>query len=89
MVGFDDDGVPLYRLDIALPDLLFCAEYDGIDFPSDPTDVQGDLTRRNWLTDHRSWLIEVFRQESVYGRMPDATSRLASAYAQVRSGSWN
>lgn len=84
-----DDGVPIYRLDLALPDVLFCAEYDGIEFHSDPEAVKRDLSRRVWLTDQRSWLIHVFRHESVYGQMADATSRLAAAYNQISGRSWN
>lgn len=84
----DDHGVPIFRLDMALPELLFCAEYDGIEFHSDLGAVRRDVSRRDWLTHHRSWAIEVFRHESVYGRMGDATSRLAAAYNQIRGGSW-
>ncbi len=84
----DDHGVPIYRLDIALPDCMFCAEYDGIEFHSDPGAVKHDVERRDWLANRRSWKIVVFRHENVYGQVPDATSRLAAAYNQIRGRSW-
>lgn len=84
---YDDRGVPIYRLDIALPDCMFCAEYDGFEFHSEPEAVKHDVERRDWLANRRSWKIVVCRHENVYGQVPDATSRLAAAYNQIRGRS--
>ncbi|MGL5825154.1 MAG: hypothetical protein ACRCYU_10110 [Nocardioides sp.] len=80
----DDHEQPIYRLDIALPDFRFAAEYDGHEFHSTPDQVEHDHHRRGWLASRRSWTMEVFTKEGVYGRSADASTRLAAAYARAR-----
>ncbi|MGB0100946.1 MAG: type IV toxin-antitoxin system AbiEi family antitoxin domain-containing protein [Nocardioides sp.] len=77
----DDFGVPIYRLDLALPDAFFAAEYDGVEFH---TDTEHDEGRRGWL-DRRDWHIEVFVKDDVYRLHADPGPRLRSALAQARS----
>jgi very-short-patch-repair endonuclease len=83
-----DDGSPIYRLDLALPDLKFCAEFDGRQFHSSPEDVQADNARRAWLVNERRWHVEVFQSENVYGPTPDAPTRLAASYRRALGSSW-
>jgi hypothetical protein len=85
----DDEGQPRYRLDIALPELGFCAEYDGKDFHSSFDAQRRDLVRRRWLADQRDWAIEVFEKESVYGRAAEATTRLAATYRELVGLGWH
>ena len=48
---YDEHGTPLFRLDLALPEVLFAAEYDGTEFHTTDTDRARDLSRRSWLAD--------------------------------------
>ena len=43
----DDDGLDRFRLDLALPEAYFAAEYDGIDFHTSPHQRQHDAVRRH------------------------------------------
>lgn len=85
---YDDRGVGIYRLDLALPELLFAAEYDGVEFHSSDEDSEHDDSRRAWLDESRRWTIEVFVNKDVYPPLADPGSRLRSgmAKAQVRLG---
>ncbi len=84
----DDEGNPIYRLDLALPELKYCAEFDGQQFHSGEVQVQRDLRRRDWLAQERDWIIEPFHSESVYGQCPEAPSRLAAGYRRALNRSW-
>lgn len=72
----DEHGVPLFRLDLALPELLFAAEYDGIEFHSSGRDRAYDQSRRGWLADCRGWLILVFVTDDLYRLHADPARRL-------------
>jgi hypothetical protein len=81
---YDDDGVPIYRLDLALPEVRFGAEYDGVEFHG-PDREEHDDGRRAWLG-RRNWHIEVFRNDDVYRPGADPSPRLQSGLAIARSG---
>ncbi len=85
-----DNGVALYRLDIALPDCRFAAEYDGQLFHSRPEDVEHDRSRRNWLDEEGSWVVDVFDRDDVYAPGADPAPRLHTGLrlARSRSGLW-
>jgi hypothetical protein len=85
---YDDHGVGIYRLDLALPELLFAAEYDGVEFHSSDEDSGYDDARRGWLDQSRRWVIEVFVNRDVYAPLADPGIRLRSglATAQARLG---
>jgi hypothetical protein len=78
---YDDDGLGLYRLDIALPEALYGVEYDGEEFH---TDTEHDAERRGWLARERGWHIEVFTKVDVYDRRPDPLPRLAGGLVAAR-----
>ena len=88
---YDDDGIALYRLDIALPDMRFTAEYDGAG-ASTPATTSGSTTRgrRSWLDEQRRWVVEAFEQEHVYSQHADPAPRLQNGarLARTRSGLW-
>ena len=79
-----DDGVPIYRLDITLPDLLYAAEYDGEEFHTAPEDTEHDESRRGWLSMDRGWKIDPFTKLEVYGRGESPVPRLQAGFAEAR-----
>lgn len=81
---YDDRGVGIFRLDLTLPELLFAAEYDGVEFHSEDEDVEHDDTRRDWLDKSRRWTIEVFVNEDVYAPLADPGPRLRSGLERAR-----
>jgi very-short-patch-repair endonuclease len=68
-----------YWLDIALPDELFAAEYDGEEFHGDE-ERDHDDSRRHWMSTERDWRIVVARNASVTGPHQDIVDRLASEW---------
>jgi hypothetical protein len=82
---YDDEGDPLYRLDITLPELLFAAEYDGEEHHTEDEDREHDEERREWCTTHRHWMFEIFTKVDVYERRPDPLPRLTGAFRQART----
>lgn len=71
-VWVDDDGVPLFRLDIAYPLHRIAIEYDGFDFHR-RTDEQKkrDDERRTWLRSH-GWCVIVVDKRGLSGPLRDA-----------------
>ncbi len=86
----DDDGVARYRLDIALPDIRFAAEYDGQRFHAGDDQREHDRRRRSWLDEQRRWVVAAFEQEHVYGQHADPAPRLQNSarLARSRFGLW-
>lgn len=80
----DDDGVERYRLDLALPEVKFAAEYDGEQFHSSDEQRAADLVRRTWLSEHRDWEIMVFTKHHVYDRTADPVALLREGYRATR-----
>lgn len=80
----DHDGFARYRLDIALPDLRYSAEYDGEAFHSGPTERAHDQRRREWCAHEHQWIFEVFTKVDVYDRTPDPVSRLIAGFQRAR-----
>ncbi|MEP6814173.1 MAG: type IV toxin-antitoxin system AbiEi family antitoxin domain-containing protein [Marmoricola sp.] len=80
----DDFGQPSYRLDIALPELRFAAEYDGEEFHTAQDDSDHDEERRDWISTRRHWHIEVFDKNDVYAPNGDPIPRLLSGAATAR-----
>jgi hypothetical protein len=83
---YDDAGVPIYRLDLALPEARFAAEYDGVDFHSGGADRAHDEQRRAWLRDRRRWVVEVFQNDDVYRLHADPARRLVGGLLRAREG---
>lgn len=80
---YDDLGIARYRLDLALPDELFAAEYDGVDFHTSAQQRQQDIARRAWLAD-RGWQVHVFTKDDVYGPTGTADEQLRAAYHRLQ-----
>jgi hypothetical protein len=80
----DDRGVPRYRLDLALPEARFGAEYNGEEFHSSPEDVEADDERLSWLRRERGWHIEVFVKDDVFGFRADPVPRLQQGLVIAR-----
>jgi hypothetical protein len=78
------DGREVFRLDLALEELLFAAEYDGHEWHTSPAQQERDAFRRGWLADERGWAIEAFDAANVYGLRQDADVRLRAAYRHAR-----
>jgi hypothetical protein len=81
---FDDRGGELYRLDVPLPEVRYCAEYDGEEFHSTEADVAHDESRRDWIRRERHWTIDAFRKDAVYGWNTDITARLRAGFLQAK-----
>ena len=62
-----DNGIAVYRLDLAYRALRMGMEYDGEEFHSSVADIAADEQRRRWLAAH-GWLVLVFRRGDVLGR---------------------
>ena len=80
------DGVPVYRIDLALPDLLYAGEYDGEEFHTSDEDREADAERRAWLEDVRGWSIDVFDKRHVYDREIDPLPILTGGFYSARRG---
>jgi len=80
----DDLGTPIYRLDLALPEARYGAEYDGEVFHTEPADQENDEDRRSWLDRERSWHIEVFVKADVFGFRADPKPRLQQGLVVAR-----
>ena len=80
---YDEYGTALFRLDLALPEVLFAAEYDGTEFHTSDRDRAHDHERRGWLADCRGWLIEVFVNDDIYRLHADPARRLQAGLLQA------
>jgi hypothetical protein len=79
------NGVEVFRIDLGLEELLFAAEYDGVDFHTSKEQRDNDDARRSELREQLHWVLEVFDRTSVYGHQQDAAARLRAAYLGARS----
>ena len=86
---YDDHGVGVYRLDIALPEIRYAAEYNGEEHHTSEDDSAYDAERQAWCETERHWLFEVFTKIDVYDRQADPLSRLVSGFERARGrGLW-
>ena len=81
---YDDDGTPVFRLDIADPDARYAAEYDGVEFHSDEQDQDHDLDRREWIRRHRAWTIDPFTKKEVYRPHAYPVAQLQAGHQEAR-----
>jgi hypothetical protein len=81
---FNDLGVGVYRLDLALPEARFGAEYNGEAFHSSDEDREYDAIRAAWLDEQRGWHIEVFDKSDVYAPDGNAVIRLHEGLVEAR-----
>lgn len=85
----DDAGVPVFRLDLAVPALHYAAEYHGERFHAPNDRQQHDEARMEWLA-RRSWEVEAFWKGDVYAPGADPGARLRRGVLRARSrlGDW-
>ncbi len=72
-----------YYLDLAVPELRYAAEYDGVEWHG-PDQAAYDLARRTYLREERDWIIDVFEAADVTGPAPRAGERLRAGLARAR-----
>ena len=72
-----------YFLDLAVPELRYAAEYDGVEWHG-PDQAAHDLARRTYLREERDWIIDVFVAADVTGPTPRAGDRLRAGLAHAR-----
>ena len=82
---YDDRGVGIYRLDLALPEVRYAAEYDGVEFHTSDVDKDHDGERRDWLDRSRGWEIGVFVNQDVYAPGADPCPRLRTGLDTARA----
>jgi hypothetical protein len=72
-----------FYLDLAVPGLLYAAEYNGEQFHGQDR-VEADLARRTWLEASGGWFFGVFVAVDVRGTGKTASERLLRDVAQAR-----
>jgi hypothetical protein len=70
-------------LDLAVPELRYAAEYDGVAWHG-PDHADHDFERREFLRRDGGWIIDVFRDEHVSGPMPAAGPLLRAGITRAR-----
>lgn len=77
-----------WRLDLAVEELKYAAEYDGADFHSSDEQRERDRFRRGYMREARGWTIDVLEKEHVYGPTanPMAIIRAGIREARLRQG---
>ena len=77
-----------WRLDLAVEDLKYAAEYDGQDFHTSNEERQRDRVRRTYLREERGWTIDVLTKGDVYVRNanPAAIFRAGIREARLKYG---
>jgi hypothetical protein len=81
-------GSEPWRLDLAVEELRYAAEYDGVEFHSSKEDKERDAFRRGWLRDEDGWVIDVLERDDLYGRTanPSRIFRLGLDRARKQLG---
>ena len=80
----DDDGTPRFRIDVGCQAVRYGAEYFGEEFHGEDR-ADADEDRLAWLTGRRSWVMDVFKKEHVYGREVGATAMLRGGFARAEA----
>jgi hypothetical protein len=70
-------------LDLAAPDLLYGAEYDGAEWHSSPEQIAHDRERRGALVED-GWIIDPFRCEHVFGTGANADIVMRQSVTRAR-----
>jgi len=72
-----------FRLDLAVPELGYAAEYDGTEWHG-PEQAAHDAERRQFLRDEGGWIIDVFTAAHVTGPRPPAGDMLRAGIVRAR-----
>ena len=85
----DASGIPVYRIDLANPELQYGAEYKGERFHLGEQQQAEDDERESWLDDE-GWVIDSFWKDDLYGPRADPGAKLWSGIlnARERIGAW-
>ena len=81
---YADDGSPLFRIDVGAREVRYGAECFGEEFHAED-DEESDDARLAWLEQARSWSMDVFTKDDVYGLDLMAGVRLARGFAEARA----
>lgn len=79
----DDDGRPVFRIDLGHREVRYGAEYFGAEFHDDE-EAKHDDDRLSWL-ERRAWVMDVFRKAEVYGMAPHPGDSLREGFARARA----
>lgn len=79
-----DDGHVRYWLDLGVEAIRFAAEYDGAAYHSSDADRAHDAQRREWIRDHRDWVIKPVRRHNLFGETRDVEKTLYEGIAEAR-----
>lgn len=79
----DDDGRPVFRIDIGNREVRYGAEYFGEEFHGEDEE-KADEERIEWLTRH-GWTIDVFVKAQVYGMNPHPEGTLLAGFQRARA----
>lgn len=81
---YDDDGTPKFRIDVGREEERYGAEYFGEQWHGDDQQ-DADEARLEWLARHRTWVMDVFVKEHVYGSDLAASSMLRGGFARAEA----
>lgn len=79
----DDDGHPVFRIDVGHRDVRYGAEYFGEEFHSND-ESEDDKSRLEWLR-RRAWTMDVFRKAQVYDMEPHPEATLRDGFERARA----
>ena len=79
----DDDGRPVFRIDVGHRDVRYGAEYFGLAFHGDE-EKEADEARLEWLG-RRRWTMDVFGKDQVYGMDPHPQDALRGGFERARA----
>jgi hypothetical protein len=79
----DDDGRPVFRIDLGHRDVRYGAEYFGAMFHGEDESAN-DEARLEWLG-RRAWVMDVFRSAQVYGMEPHPGDTLHAGFRRARA----
>lgn len=79
------DGIEIFRLDLALPDEGYAAEYDGRAFHGDEWQSEADVARRALISREWRFDTDVFTSDDVYSPSGDPLARLVTGRRRART----
>lgn len=79
----DDDGRPVFRIDVGHREVRYGAEYFGLEFHGDD-EKEADEARLAWL-ERRGWTMDGFGKDQVYGMEPHPADTLRAGFVRARA----
>jgi hypothetical protein len=86
---YDELGTAVYRIDLALPEVRYAAEFQGERFHLTDAQRDRDARRTAWLREH-GWTVQEFWKDDLYaaGADPQRMLREGIALARAQVGAW-